>query len=903
MNMKISNTFLILLSLLLIAPTIVSQDYLSNSIFEHHSAEKTPSLPCGGPSNAHTIEIHPPGPVNLPADQSRILNVTIKDSSGNILGGNPDWSVSDGTIHPQGGGGAIYYPTSIGTHTVWACASEAQASIEIIVTMGTTERIELVGDKVNLTADERIEFQVFEYDIHGNAGNMFVPSSDWSYPEGSSLATLPGGIVFWYPGTVGNHTISVTTGGFSATWDVNVSRGIGVDLIIESDKEVITSDEELELTMSIVDGRGNSWPASGTWSTLANQASEWLTINGSQAIFDGHLKGNWTVHAYYNGSENGYINMSDEITVQVLVGKISLVEISGHDTTMLTGDELDLNPIATDLDGNIIESATFNWTIDGSSGSNSIDQINHRFIPTSEGQHNIQAEAGGKPASIRVQVGWSEPIDLNVTTNNGEWYLTVTTGETLPLHVIGLDVRGEWHTYNPNWIIDEAYGSIEESGGDGDYLYHSDGVNWTQLRAYVGDKEFTILVYVTPGALDNLEVIVTEEGVQGESVPFNLKGYDVSGNGVSIPICDVTVTSTAGRAECSDESWTLYLDNGGQQQTIKASYEGANGSGFIDVRPTLLGGQFGSSTQVIVAGAGLIAALITVVLIVAYLRVKRSADEDEDDDEYYDDELEQEDSANHQTNTKPHSPEIINQNLVRGIPPIGGQTNPPQGIPTNIPPHPSMMQQMGMGKRPVTPPPPAFMFGTGFATNSSSAEPVSGVFVRSDTKYGWENPSYQPGPGYGWEQASNSSVSIQPSTPKSDPPQPQWGDPGASLKSQNKTINNDEQTIDSEIETIQENDKAPLLTNALSMFNETSEEESQEKTENINEENSVDQNNISELTEESQTEKNPTSLEVDEIKERTEVILDSEEEIDWGENDNDSNDDNQVEQVPNEDDP
>ena len=184
---------------------------------------------------------------------------------------------------------------------------------------------------------------------------MFVPSSDWSYPEGSSLATLPGGIVFWYPGTVGNHTISVTTGGFSATWDVNVSRGIGVDLIIESDKEVITSDEELELTMSIVDGRGNSWPASGTWSTLANQASEWLTINGSQAIFDGHLKGNWTVHAYYNGSENGYINMSDEITIQVLVGKISLVEISGHDTTMLTGDELDLNPIATDLDGNIIE--------------------------------------------------------------------------------------------------------------------------------------------------------------------------------------------------------------------------------------------------------------------------------------------------------------------------------------------------------------------------------------------------------------------------------------------------------------------------------------------------------------------------------------------------------------------
>ena len=233
-----------------------------------------------------------------------------------------------------------------------------------------------------------------------------------------------------------------------------------------------------------------------------------------------------------------------------------------------------------------------------------------------------------------MQVEWSEPIDLNVTTDGGEWYLTVTTGETLPLHVRGLDVQGEWHTYNPIWEIDENFGSIEESGGDGDYLYHAEGVNWTQLHAFVGENEFTILVFVTPGVVDNLEITVTDRGVQGNSVPFSIRGFDVSGNGVAIPVCDVTVTSTAGSTECNDDSWTLYLDNGGEQQIIKATFENANGSGYIDVQPTLLGGQFGSSTQVIAGGAILIALLISVVLIVAYLRVKRLSDElDEDEEE------------------------------------------------------------------------------------------------------------------------------------------------------------------------------------------------------------------------------------------------------------------------------
>ncbi|MDP6741819.1 MAG: hypothetical protein QF807_03855 [Candidatus Thalassarchaeaceae archaeon] len=762
MIMKGRNTTL-LLSLILLFSTAFAPNYLTYSNSNnHYTEEKSITPPCGGPSNTDSIVILPPGPVTLPADQSRIFTATLKNSNGDTLGGSPDWAVSDGSINPQGGGDAIYYPTSIGNHTVWACAANVVASVEVIVTMGDAESIELVGNKINLTADEVVELQVIEYDLHGNSGNMFVPSSQWTIPEGSSLHAVGGQPAIWTPGPIGNQSISVNAAGFSASWDVNVSRGVGVDLVIQKDRTVITSDESLDLSMSISDIRGNLWQVEGEWSTLAPQAMAWLTNNEShQTTFDGNLVGNWTVHAEYNGPENGNLNMSDEVTIDVRVGNIALVEIQGHDSTILTGDVLHLNPIATDLDGNIIEDATFNWSVEGASGIESIDEINQTFIPTTKGQHNILAESGGRPSSIRVQVEWSEPIDLNVTTSDGDWYLTVVTGETLSLHVQGLDVRGEWHSYNPNWTVDENFGSIEESGGEGDYLYHAASVNWTQLHAFVGENEFTILVYVTPGILDHIEVSVTDRGVQGESVPFTLRGFDISGNGVSMPICDVTVTSTAGRTECNEEIWTLYLDNGGEQQVVKATYENANGSGYIDVQPTLLGGQFGSSTQVIAGGAILISMLIAVVLIAVYMRVKRLANE-------YDEEEEEE-----VENT--YAPQEMGQSMGQAPPPSGimapppsGIMPPPQGMAMPMPPSPMLGTEKGK-RLPPSPPPPAFMFGTGITSNSSSAQPIPGVFVRSDSKYGWGDPNQQPMPqGYGWEQIGGTSVGVQPA-----PQQPQ----------------------------------------------------------------------------------------------------------------------------------
>jgi len=711
---------------------------------------------CGGPVDTSSITVLPPGPVTLPADQSLLFNATLYNSDGTELGGNATWGTDDGSIQPQGGGGAIYYPSSIGTHFVWACAAEVNASVEVEVTIGATQSLTLIGSAENVTPDDEIDFQVMRHDVHGNAAPLYVPSQYWTIPAGSTIVSASGQPARWSPGPLGNFLIEVSSGGFTAQFEVNVSRGVGQDLVVTYSQSQITSDDSVSLSMMVSDSAGNSWAVDGEWSTLQPEAAEWLSSNGSVATFDGHTIGNWTVRADYNGLENGFINMSDEVTIDVRIGRISLVIIDGHDSTILTGETLELNPVATDLDGNVVEGATFNWSVDGISGVDSIDGEAATFTPSGKGQHTIFVESGGRPSSARVQVEWSEPVALNVTTTGGDWYLTVTTGQSLPLHVLGLDVMGVWHPYDPVWVVEDAWGSVEEAGGDGDYLYNAAGVNWTQLHAFVGEEEYTVLVYVTQGQLDHLTVQIQDYGIQGEFSTFIVEGFDVSGNGVSIPICDIVIDSSAGKAECLDDQWTLSLDNDGEQQLLTATYDGSEGSAFIDVRPTLLDGEFGSSTQVIVGGAGFLGLLITLVLVFSYARVRRLAKE-----------IEAEELAEEEEELRREAAEKI-ANAVAAAPAQpafsaqGGaqmQVKPP-------PPSPAIMGKMNRRRKKPATPPPAFMFGQGVVQNTTGAAPQAGIFVRSDPQYGWGDPEKAPPEGYGWEgQTAPQSSAVIGGTP------------------------------------------------------------------------------------------------------------------------------------------
>ena len=108
---------------------------------------------------------------------------------------------------------------------------------------------------------------------------------------------------------------------------------------------------------------------------------------------------------------------------------------------------------------------------------------------------------------------------------------------------------------------------------------------------------------------------------------------------MAIPTCDVTIVSSAGGATCEDDVWTLNLENHGEQQSIRATYDGAESNpAFIDVQSTLLSGQLGTSEEVMALGSVFVGLLIAILLLLAYRRAGRLADDleyvDDDEDEH-----------------------------------------------------------------------------------------------------------------------------------------------------------------------------------------------------------------------------------------------------------------------------
>jgi hypothetical protein len=761
--------FVLLLISLLLASSLTS--LLPHELSSQVSAVSGRS--CGGPDNVTSIEILPPGPVSVKADGSQLFDITLKDAAGLIVDGSADWGTDNGTLVPQSSISILYYPWAIGSHEVWACVGDVNKSVIIDVVIGEPVDLQLIADDNNITADETLVLNVLQFDSRGNSGPVVTFSSDWVIPEGSAIELIPEQSPRWIPGPIGRFNISVSVDEYNDTWEVNVSRGAAQNLFIEHDGVSITADEVLDLTMVVADQRDNRWVVNGTWSTIENESSSWLTQDGATATFEGNSVGSYTVRAIYSGPDNGNVMMMDELTIQVTSGDIAQISLSGHDSDLLTGESLELLPVAKDLDGNIITDATFNWSVDGQSGNAAIDVLNATFTALVRGQHNIYAEADGIPAQIRVQVDWSPPVDLNLTDSDGDWYLTVVTGESLQLHVSGLDVMGTWHDYNPTWQVDGSHGTIEETGGDGDFIFHAEGVGWIQLRAFVGQTEHTFLVNLLPGQLDHLVVNAPEEGTQGEVVQFTIEGFDVSDHPVAIPTCDVNIVSSAGEATCEDDVWTLNLENHGEQQSIRATYDGAESNpSFIDVQSTLLSGQLGTSEDVMALGSVFVGLLIAMLLVLAYRRAGRMAYgmeyEDDDEDEHEPIPV----SAPVSGLTGMPQPATAVPPIPHGIVLPPGQMPPPTAAGVPPPPSPAVARAIAgqRGKRsrrgkqsaskPAVPP-PAFLFGRGLAANSTTAalpQPQPGVFVQSKPEYGWgDSPSHPESlsDGYGWGEGAD----------------------------------------------------------------------------------------------------------------------------------------------------
>ena len=613
---------LIFISIVLIL-NLENEHYLETKS-THYSGNSN----CVDAPNVATIEFQQ-SIVTLPSHETYLIQATLRDSGGSIIGIDPDWSTNFGSITPIVGlQQARFTPGELEHTTIWACAGNVNESLTVNVIQGKVEHLMISSSKENLTADESAVIVLEGEDIRGNIFTLTPPKQNWTYPEGSLLSIS--NEVIWDPKNTGWQNISVQESGFSAELSFNVTHGNPIRLSIVGDNILITSDESVEMQSVLVDADGNHLPVISNWSTYNVEASEWLTEFGDTAKFDGWTAGSWKILSEYIHPVSGQYFVA-EYDILVSVGELNQILLDGHGMTLTVDDVLDLNPRAIDSAGNLISNVDMIWTINGQISSGTLEESNYVFSTESIGLYEIQVSTEGGSASITCDFIHGEAVRIVVTETSTN-QLTVKSGETIELLTEGEDQFGNRFAVNVNWSLTNGTGVMTPSStGIGYYEFKPGDASGFVIMDFstLGMSE-QIVIDVQPGEITKLRIDYEGELKQGNTVRLLISAVDDSGNFVSY--CNANsaiVTSEIGKVIREDSQLYMKFEGSGSS-TIEVGCYGFKETFYLQIEETILWGIFEDTQKVIIYTSLILMIIITVLLV---LMITRSKDEYEEYDD------------------------------------------------------------------------------------------------------------------------------------------------------------------------------------------------------------------------------------------------------------------------------
>ncbi len=586
------------------------------------------SSDCVDAPNVVSIEFQQ-STVILPSHETLLIQATLKDSSGAVVGIDPDWSSDHGSITPIIGlQQARFTPGILSQTTIWACAGSVNQSITVDVIQGNVENLIIQASKENFSADESTIITLQGEDIRGNIFSLYPQKQNWTYPEGSILSIS--NEITWSPKHMGWHNISVQESGIEAYLSFNISHGAPIRLAIIGDEMLITSDESIELQSVLVDADGNQWPVISNWSTGNSEASEWLTDLGDRAIFDGWTVGSWKIFSEYTYQNTGQF-FASQYDILVSPGELNQILLDGHGMTFTVDDVLDLNPRAIDSAGNLIQNIQMTWTINGQVSTGTLEENEYVFSTETIGLYEIQVISEGGSASITFDFIHGEAIRL-VLTETGSNQLTVKSGEMIELLTEGEDQYGNRFALNVNWSLTNGTGEMNPSSrGIGYYDFKPGDASGFVMMEYSGlGLSEQIVIEIKPGDVKKLRIEYEGELKQGNTVRLLISAVDDSGNIVSF--CDANsaiVTSEIGSV--IRENNQLYLKfKGSGSTTIDVGCYGFKETFYLQVEDTILWGIFEDTQTVIIYSSLLLMLIITILLVIMIQRSRREYEEYEE---------------------------------------------------------------------------------------------------------------------------------------------------------------------------------------------------------------------------------------------------------------------------------
>lgn len=568
------------------------------------------------------------------------------NSVAHALAGAINWTVENGSFNDTTGN---YSAWGVGFWNVTVSSSlNMSASMLVETEYGEIDLLVLNASTTSLTADGNVTFTTVRIDVRGNQLNVTLPMSAWAWSNGSLYAEDP---VRWVPWNSAPQWVDVTLENITSSVNISVMHGEAVGIRLSTQDTQRASGQSFSIDAHSFDQRGNQWPASvDAWNILEpGSTSSWLTGYPTNAVFEAVIVGSWTVEATY--MHQGVNVMTDQILFTVVPGPLAEIIINGDGSDITADNNIDLDPIVRDANGNSLSTGILRWflwddsttlslppsCVDWSSELTTQLQSNdHIWEASMVGNWKICAMSGPYQQVASITVTHGVPFVLTHHANG----VQLIAGNALQVHVNGTDMDGNTFAVHVVWTGDAADWTMHEGMGAGEWHGNQTGVHslkyTNESSGLFGWWEVTVdsamlnrlVIHVAPSLSVPQQTIIT----------VTAEAFDAYGNEIEVP--ENGFLDTGGdkhvKTKVNNSVWEVYMVNEGTSMLTLVSGTVWDDETVV-VEQTVLG-FFEEGGALYWVGAGLLVIVVLALIGVLLLLLRRGSDDEDDDDFYHADE-------------------------------------------------------------------------------------------------------------------------------------------------------------------------------------------------------------------------------------------------------------------------
>ena len=346
----------------------------------------------------------PQSSVSLPAGSDKQLQANAADSCGNPRQDAIRWSTSNGSIGASTGLLTAGCTRGLFPDAVFAQAGGQISQIDIEVTDGVLDRIEITPNPVTVKAgaQKQLNAQLFD-----GCQNLIDQEPTWRGVEGGSV-TPTGLITASEEARTYFGAIIAELGSVQATADLVVTPAAAMTLEVTPDPFIVSAGSVTELEVTAFDTYGNPFSPEVNWTTNPSAGS----INE-----DGDFEAATIVGIF----EEGLIARvgSAELSIDVEITPAAVAQLNVQPTPLAlnanSSVQLTANPV--DAFGNSIAGIPITWSVEAGGGQISSSGLFTAFSQAGTFTDSVIVAGGGIEQKITVQVLPSAAARLALTPN------------------------------------------------------------------------------------------------------------------------------------------------------------------------------------------------------------------------------------------------------------------------------------------------------------------------------------------------------------------------------------------------------------------------------------------------------------------------------------------------------